>query len=402
MDRGGQPLAMSDEKFPEEHKAAPEAGSNESGDGGANPKPAITPAVAIAFVMFALLGVLIVMGLRNGSAQSTSPNGDLAKAQAELNAISNEYNRERIAMGLRPIEGGSEPMEDIATRLKKDTDLLVSLAASYQKMLGEKDQDLTAAKAEILRSEKLRQSLSAEYSNQQAELRRALVNGSTSDLLRRDLADIKSQRDALSSEISDLREKMKTMSAGIAPDQYADLKRRLDETIRAKDFFENRVKQLEGDLTKTKLFANSEAELLPAAVELFRSLRKLEGKPDSEISSAYSSLGAQLDAGVLMTLNFATGASTINHADEEAIRNLVRNIPDGDLILAIGYASETGNVDANHTLSSDRATAAAELITSVKRPGQFTQAVYLGQTARFSSRDPERNQFVEIWQIRKK
>jgi outer membrane protein OmpA-like peptidoglycan-associated protein len=110
----------------------------------------------------------------------------------------------------------------------------------------------------------------------------------------------------------------------------------------------------------------------------------------------------QLGANVLKTLNFATGSSALAPADADAVRNLVAEIPDGDLILAIGYASETGNVDGNRTLSSDRATAAAELISSVKRPGQFTQAVYLGQTDRFSGRVPERNQLVEIWQIRKK
>jgi hypothetical protein len=38
----------------------------------------------------------------------------------------------------------------------------------------------------------------------------------------------------------------------------------------------------------------------------------------------------------------------------------------------------------------------------VKRPAQKVQAVYLGQTDRFSSRIPERNQIVEIWCIRKK
>ena len=81
---------------------------------------------------------------------------------------------------------------------------------------------------------------------------------------------------------------------------------------------------------------------------------------------------------------------------------MVAEIPDGDLIMAIGYAPETGNVDGNRTLSSDRDTAAAQLISSVKRLGQLTKEVYLGQTDRFSSRIPERNQIVKIWQIRKK
>jgi outer membrane protein OmpA-like peptidoglycan-associated protein len=77
-------------------------------------------------------------------------------------------------------------------------------------------------------------------------------------------------------------------------------------------------------------------------------------------------------------------------------------VPEGDLVLAIGYASETGNVDSNRELSSARATAAAELFSGIKRPGQLVQAVYLGQTDRFSSRIPERNQIVELWRIRKK
>jgi outer membrane protein OmpA-like peptidoglycan-associated protein len=265
-------------------------------------------------------------------------------------------------------------------------------------MLAEKDSELTARNAEILRLERLRQSLSAEITRVEGELQRALVNGSNLDLLRRDLADVKAQRDALATELNEARQKV----SGVSAEDYADLKRQLEESQRAKAFFEARVQELEGDLSKAKLFASSENELLPAAVQLFRSLRELENKPDSEISSAYSSLAVALGANVLKTLNFATGSSALAAADDEAVRNLVAEIPDGDLILAIGYASETGNVDNNRVLSSDRATAAAQLVSSVKRPGQLTQAVYLGQTDRFSSRVPERNQLVEIWHIRKK
>jgi outer membrane protein OmpA-like peptidoglycan-associated protein len=103
----------------------------------------------------------------------------------------------------------------------------------------------------------------------------------------------------------------------------------------------------------------------------------------------------------LHTLNFATGSSELNAEDQDLIRKLVEEVPDGDLVLAIGYASETGNVDANRVLSSERATAAAQLFSDIKRPDQQVQAVYLGQTDRFSSRIPERNQIVELWRIRK-
>lgn len=393
---------MPDEKTPKENQETPDDEMQESANGDAPSKPNLPPAVALAFVIIALLGVLIVMVLRNGYSLSGSSSADLTTLQAESNALRGELNSQRIAMGLRPIEGSSEPIEEIAARMKKDADSVVALAGSYQKLLAEKDNELSARNAEILRSEKLRAALSAENARLQGDLQRALVGSSDMELLRRDLADVKSQRDALAAEVKDLRQKMLTMSAGIPEDEYADLKRRYEETLRAKEFFEARVKDLEGDLTKAKLFARSENELLPAAVELFRSLRVLEGKPDSEIATAYSSLGVNLGANVLKTLSFATGSSVLTPADDQAVREMIADIPDGDLILAIGYASRTGNVDSNRTLSSDRATAAAQLITDNKRPAQLTQAVYLGQTNRFSSRIPERNQIVELWHIRRK
>ena len=393
---------MSDEKSPGEIGKSADAETNDAVVVGSTSKTNLPPAVALAFVIIALLGVLIVMVLKNSSWTSSAGNEEIKTLQAEADALRSEYNNQRIAMGLRPIEGTSEPIEEIAGRLKKDADTLVALAGSYQKLLSEKDNELTARNAEILRSEKLRAALTADNTRLQADLQRALVGASDMDLLRRDLIDVKAQRDALAAELKDAREKMRTMSAGVSNDEYADLKRRFEETLRAKEFFEARVRDLEGDLKQAKLFARSEDELLPAAVELFRSLRQLEGKSDSEISTAYSSLGVKLGANVLHTLNFTTGSSVLPTLDDQKVRDFVAAIPDGDLLLAIGYASTTGNVNSNQTLSSDRATAAAQAITEVKRPEQFTQAVYLGQTNRFSSRIPERNQIVEIWHIRKK
>lgn len=397
MGWGGQSFPMSDDKLREDDSVVPEETV-----GNSPAKSSLPPAVALAFVIIALLGVLIVMVLRNGSMFSNSTSADVKKAEAELQVLRQVHNNERIAMGLSPIVGDSEPIENIAARLKKDADALVTLAGSYQKMLEQKDAELAARNAEIIRSENLRQSLAAETVRLQNELQRALISGTDADLLRRDLADVKAQRDALAAELASAREKMLTMTSGASAEDYTDLQRRFDETLRAKEFFEARAKDLESELNKARLFASSENELLPAAVELFRNLRQLENLPDSEISSAYSSLAVKLGANVIKTLNFATGSSALATSDDEAIRNLVADIPDGDLLLSIGYASETGNVDNNRTLSSDRATAAAQLISSVKRPEQLTQAVYLGQTDRFSSRIPERNQLVEIWHIRKK
>jgi len=388
---------MSEETSPVENQpaaaqpAAPTTGT----------KPTLPPTVILALVIIVLLGVLVVAGLRRNTGRSAVSADDLTEIQSEAKALRAQLNRERMALGLRPLAGGSEPAEETAARLKKDADTLVAMTASVQSLLAEKETELSARSAELLRSEQLRHSLATESARLQGELQRALVGGSEADLLRRDLTAMKSQRDALAAELAALRQAAATAGPGASQDELADLKRRCEEALRAKDFFAARVQELEGNLAKARLFANSENELLPAAVELFRNLRQLENRPDSDLTSAYSSLGVKLGANVLQTLTFASGSSSLTPEDEARIRNLVADIPDGDLVLVIGYASETGNVDNNRTLSSDRATAVAQLYTSAKRPGQFVQAVYLGQTDRFSGRLPERNQLVEIWRIRK-
>lgn len=387
---------MSDEKPPIEKYAA-DAPAEPSA-----PKSNMPPAVALAFVIIALLGVLIVISLRatRGSGAAGSP--ELTELEAEANALRDQLNRERMAMGLRPLEGSSEPVEEIAKRLKKDADTMVALASTFQEMLSEKEAELSAKNAEIIRSEQSRQALTNETARLSAELQRALISGSDSELLRRDLANLKAQRDALATELTTVRDELATKGQGVSADDFADLERQLEETKRAKDFFEAKVAELESQLNQSRLFASSENELLPAAVELFRNLRELEKHPDSDLMSSYSNLGVKLGASVLKTMTFPTGSSALTPADEEALRMMVDEIPDGDLVLAIGYASETGNLDSNRVLSSDRATAVAQSFSANKRPGQLVQAVYLGQTDRFSSRIPERNQLVEIWRIRKK
>ncbi len=231
---------MTDEKLPEEIPADPEVEIQETSIAELSPKSPVPPAAAwLAFVMIALLGALIAMGLKNGFGHPPIENTKITALQAELAALRGE-------------QGDSEPLEDIAGRLKKDADSFVALAGNYQKILAEKDGEIIARSAELLKSEKLRQSLAAEISRNQGDLQRALVSGSESAILRRDLADLKAQRDSLTADLADAREKLKTLSNGIPADDYADLKRRFDETLRAKEFFENRVKELEGDSLKPK------------------------------------------------------------------------------------------------------------------------------------------------------
>jgi outer membrane protein OmpA-like peptidoglycan-associated protein len=365
----------------------------------------LSPTLILFFMSLAMFVVLAVIVLNNtkSSGADTSENPALKALQADLEARSSELNRQRVAMGLAPLYNDKEPVEEIAKRLKADADMLAGFSGKLQQMLAEKDAEISARSSETLRLEKLRQDVSQENARLQGELQRALISSADSERLKLMLADSQAQRDALARELSTLKEEIAVLGAGVSEEKFSALQRRYEETLRAKEFYEARVKELEANAAKTELFADSEAELLPAAVELFRRLRKLEGMKDSDLTTEYSKLGVDLGANVLHALTFETGKSELSAADMEQLSNIASSeVPDGDLTLIIGYASETGNLDSNQELSSRRATAAAEHFAKVKRPGQAVQAVYLGQTDRFSSRVPERNQICEVWRVRRK
>jgi len=371
---------------------------------GGRPAGQLNPVIFLLFMILAMLVVLAITSMKQGKESGGSEEDPTVQAiKADLEARRSELNRQRMAMGLAPLENGSEPVENIAKRLRADAETLAGISGKFQQMLADKDAELSSSNAETLRLLKLRQDVSVENARLQSELQRALIGSSDTDRLKTMLLDSQAQRDALSLELADVKQRLSEQAGAVSADDFADLQRRYEEAVRARDFFEARAKELEEASVKADLFADSEKELLPAAVELFRRLRKMEGVKDSELTTEYSRLGVDLGANVLHTLSFATGSSALSPEDLAQLDRIVSaEVPDGDLTLIIGYASETGNPEANQTLSSDRATTAAEYFASKKRPGQPVQAVYLGQTDRFSSRVPERNQICEVWRIRRK
>lgn len=350
-------------------------------------KATVNPVIAMTFVIVILLAVLIAMRLR-----TPSPSGELAELQAEI---------DRLSRSSGVIEGG-EQLQDVAGRIRKDADAIVTMADRYKTRIDQVNAELLAKNTDLLRSEQYRQNLTNDLVNLKNELQQAKSGGYEAESLRREVSDLKALRDAQASELAALKQQLAGTEGMASKEDVANLQRQLDEAMRAKDFFESRATELEAELNKQRLFAKSENELLPAAVELFRTLRALENKTDSEIAKAYSEIGATLGATVVKELTFATGSAELKPEDVDPVKDLLNGVPDGDMLLVVGYASETGNVDTNRTLSSDRATNVAELLTSVKSAGQKVQAVYLGQTDRFGSRFPERNQCCEVWRIRAK
>jgi outer membrane protein OmpA-like peptidoglycan-associated protein len=352
-----------------------------------------TSVLALGFIAIALVGVLIATAIKSrpaetAAADTTAEDPAIREAKAKLQMLQSSLNQDRAKLGLSPLYGDTtQSAEIVAARITEDAATLVAMSKGVKDLIATKDAELAQRTQEWTDAVKLQGVLRDQLAKSEERLSRALIEGS-------DASTLRSQLEAANKRIITLGDEVRRLAEG-----PGDLQARLQEVTAERDSLLARVAELESQLNQASLFAGTEAELFKEAVQLVRSLRELENKPDSEIATAYSQFGAKLGANVLDKIDFPTGSSDLPPEDIERINTFAADAPDNALILVVGYASETGNVDNNRTLSSDRATAVARLLDETKKPGQRVQAVYLGQTDRFGSRFPERNQISEVWQI---
>jgi outer membrane protein OmpA-like peptidoglycan-associated protein len=373
-----------------EHPAAPEPEKHDEQTESAAKSSVTLPTsvLALGFIAIALVGVLIAMAIKSrpveGTAQKEQDDAGLREAKARLQMIQTNLNQDRAKLGLPPLYGQTtESAEVVAARLTEDAATLVDMAKGVKELIASKDAELDQRTKEWTDAVKLQGVLREQIAKLQAELNKALIDGS-------DATTLRNQLEAANKRIITLSDEIRRLMEGSGA---------LAEIAAERDELRARVAELESRLSQATLFAGSESELLKDAVQLFRRLRELENKPDSEIATAYSQFGAQLGANVLDKIDFPTGVSEVAPELQSKIAGFPADAPDNALLLVVGYASETGNVDSNRTLSSERATAVALVLDQMKKPGQRVQAVYLGQTDRFGSKFPERNQISEVWQI---
>lgn len=407
---------MSDAPKPESTETenhTPEAPTPQESDSASSTRPVpfglgdhanLVRVLGIAVVFLAgLLIFSLLLRSSGGSNANATPNDDprIAALRAELETRRNELNRERQSLNLPPLQGGGEAVDDISARLRKDAETLVALAGRAQQIIEEKNSALAAKNAEWVRSEQLRQAVSEENSRLQNELLNARAAGGDLERLRADLGEALARGNRLADDLAAARAQVAELADSRPSADFETLSRRLEETARARDFFEARVAELEAQMARTRIFAETEDQLLPAAIELYRELGAIDSVSGPALDEIYAGFEERLGARVRRTITFATGSASLTDDHELDLLTLANEIPEGDTLLVVGYASNTGDSDANRKLSSDRATAAARMISDALPPGRQVQAVYLGQTSRFSTA-PEPNQRCEIWQVRRR
>jgi hypothetical protein len=233
---------MSETKMqPTEHEPA-EPAPHDSHPSGTAGKLAVTPVTAMSLVIVALLVVLLVMKFK------TPTDGQkLAPLRAEIE----ELKRRSGALGM-PTLGGGEQLEDIANRMKKDADSMVLLAGRYKQLIDDGNAEVLKKNADLLRSEQYRQVLSNDYDRLKTDLQQAKSSGYEADSLRREIDTLKTQREAQSSEMAALKQQLAVAGEQAPKADLDNLQRRLEETLRAKEFFESRTKELESELGKAR------------------------------------------------------------------------------------------------------------------------------------------------------
>lgn len=220
------------------------ASSSPASAGKTERKALASPRALLLFAGALLLGILIAMALRPKPANNLfSGDPAIAAAKADLDARRNELNRQRVAHGLPPLggSGNTEPIEDVASRIKQDVTTLIELSGRYQQLLAESDAAVAENRKALADSEKTRQMLLEENSRLMTEREKVISANASSDLQR-------TQLEQATKELDSLRKRLANTENRPTEASFESTKRQLEEANRAKSFFENRAKELEAKL----------------------------------------------------------------------------------------------------------------------------------------------------------
>lgn len=332
-------------------------------------------------------------------------------------------------------------------QISSDSAELTKLKAA----LAEKSDRLAEANAKLKDSQEVTKALSAKASALQAKWKDADVDGLKIDIknLEAKLKESANRQDAmkarfsvgtteLKGRISSLEQKLNTLGeekialvakaskhSGKNADELTEqlqalqgqLQKEQKDCASAKAALQKQIDELRSSLDQAEygeqlkravdfpaldlpLLVNDPAKLNPAVRPLFIRLRSMGDTPQDR-EKLYAELGKEGKTKPLHLVPFASGSAEIVDAEQKKLEGQLTSVEKGAKYLVVGYASTDGEAKANYELSSNRASIVAQLVASLaKAGGDSVQAVYFGQTKRFSAIDLPPNRVVEVWQVK--
>ena len=149
------------------------------------------------------------------------------------------------------------------------------------------------------------------------------------------------------------------------------------------------------------LLINEPSQLAPYAQPLFTTLNTIEENEASR-SEIYAQLKEAGEVDPKLTIPFRSGSADVGSDYLDQIQSLTKGVEGDVQYLVVGYASTDGNAEGNRKLSSERASNVAQRIAEKlgDQGAENVQAIYFGQTTRFSDNSKTPNRVVEVWQIK--
>lgn len=377
-----------------------DSNSSNSSQPNSNVTPASNQNLIIGLVMGAAILLLLFLVF---SSQNQSGNNGIADASkvAELEkriAVLKEGNAlvgSQQNFGAGTNSYGVDPLK-LAEEISVEANTLAGMIGNFAKSIQEKDALLQTARDR----EALLNSRVQDLQRKNLELNELAMEANS---LRKELESMKTLYENAQRQIEELRKRPDRATVEELRRQNEDLRARLlayGEMEEENKKLRDEVRRLRALLDRSRLFVEDTGTLPAIAQRLFRELQRLEDYEPAQLADQYSRIENELNAKPLRSINFATGSSQLTTEKISIIKNDLRETHPGAFLLVVGYASTTGDQDANRKLSSDRATSVASQVNLDKRDTQDVRAVFLSETNRFSKDQPPLNQICEIWEIR--
>lgn len=360
--------------------------------------PASNQNLIIGLVMGAaiLLLLFLVVSSQNGqnnNGSSTSEVDDLKERIAELKRNENAPLVQNLGAGTSNY--GVDPLR-LAEAISSEANALAGLVGEFSATMQQKDALLqTARDTEALLNRRI-QDLQRQMNDLSASAAEAVT-------MRKELESLRTLYDNAQRQIEELRKRPDVATVEELRRQNDELRARLlalGDLERDNSKLRDEVRRLQALLDRSKLFVENPDALPPIPQRLFRELQRLEDYDPAQLSDQYSRIARELSAKPLRSINFATGSAQLTSEKISIIKNDLAQTHPGAFLLVVGYASTTGDQEANRKLSSKRATAVASQVNVDKKGTQDVRAVFLSETNRFSKEQAPLNQICEIWEIR--
>lgn len=145
------------------------------------------------------------------------------------------------------------------------------------------------------------------------------------------------------------------------------------------------------------MLVNDPTKLDPKFKPLFIRLREMADNSEAR-EKVYAELAKEGKTQPLLRIPFQNASAYVSGEFQAKVAELTKAAGEGSKFLVVGYASTDGSAESNQKLSSQRASNVAQQISDGSDGN--TQAVYFGQTSRFSTEELPPNRVVEIWQVK--